>query len=44
MVQADIGNVLFGNQQKYYQLVFFVMTIEVIKKGSHPNVYSTHFH
>lgn len=33
MVLTDIGNVPFGNQQKYYQLVFFVMKIKVIKKG-----------
>lgn len=33
MVLTDIGNVPFGKQQEYYQLVFFVMKIKVIKKG-----------
>lgn len=31
MVLTDIGNALYTNQQKYYQLVFFVMKIKVIK-------------
>lgn len=42
MVLTDIGNVPFGNQQKYYQLVFFVMKIKVIKKGYLITMFTQH--
>lgn len=44
MVQTDFGNVLFGTQQKYNQLVFifFLMTSEVILKKALITMFTQH--
>lgn len=43
MVLTDTGNVLFGNQQIYYQLAFLLRKkAEVIKKGYLITLFTQH--